>query len=60
MFEGFEVDLDCWDGYEHWSGCVYETEKEFFDDVRAALKEMSGGHADIWDADGELYAEIEV
>ena len=40
---------------------IETTEKIFFDDVRAGLKELGGGHADIYDADTDrLYAEIEI
>ena len=65
MIKYYNVDLDGIDGYDHWEdypvGPDTVTEKEFFDDVRAGLKELGGGHADIWDADtDELYGEIEV
>lgn len=66
MTKYYNIDLDGIDGYEHWefypvcsrTNC---TEKDMFEDVRAGLKELGGGHADIWDADtGELYGEIEI
>lgn len=60
MFKGFEVDLNGFDDYKHWGECVYETKKEFFDDVRTALKEMGGGYADIYDEDGDFVKDVEV
>lgn len=63
MSASFSIDFDGIDDYEHWDEYITGidcTEKDMFEDVRATLKELGGGHADIWDEDGELYAEIEV
>lgn len=66
MIKCFNIDLDGINSYKHWEDYViiendHSAEKIMFDDVRAGLKELGGGHADIWDADtDELYAEIEV
>lgn len=66
MTKYYNINLDGINGHEHWDYYVVcpednLTEKEMFEDVRAELKELGGGHADIWDADtDELYAEIEV
>lgn len=59
----FNIDLDGINGYEHWEYTVgvVVSESEMIEDVRAGLKELGGGHADIWDADtDELFAEIEI
>lgn len=64
----FNIDLDGIDGFDCWEDYVVDndeiTEKEMFEDVRHALKELGGGHADIWKTDDDgnemLYAEIEV
>lgn len=67
MIRYFNIDLDGIDGYEHWEDYVVDddilTEHEMFEDVRFALKELNGGHADIWTADTDeeiLWATIEV
>ncbi len=64
MTRYFNIDLDGNNGYEHWADypvCEVSgyTEKGMFEDVRLGLKELGGGHADIWDENDELYAEIE-
>lgn len=64
----FNIDLDGINGYDWWEDYVVDndelTEKEMFEDVRHGLKELGGGHADIWETDDDgnetLYAEIEV
>ena len=68
MIRCFHIDLDGINGYDHWEEYVIDdwmlTEKEMFADVRHALKELHGGHADVWEVDDNgdetLYAEIEV
>ena len=62
----FYICLDGVDAYEEWGFYVVDeenglTEKIMFEDVRAGLKELGGGHADIFDEEtDELYGEIEV
>ena len=64
----FNIDIDGIDGFDHWENYVVDddelTEEEMFKDVRYALMELSGGHADIWETDDDgnemLFAEIEV
>ena len=65
MIRYFNIDLDGIDGYDHWEDYVVDddilTEDEMFEDVRQGLRELGGGHADIWNSDtDELFAEIEV
>ena len=65
MSKFYVIELDGIDGcdtlYEYEVDGVETTDKIMFDDVRGGLKELGGGHADIWDADtDEFYAEIEV
>ena len=68
MGQCYLICADGFDGYEEWYCDVAEenngaamTEKEMFGDVRQCLKELGGGHADIFNADtDELFAEIEV
>ena len=67
MIKYYNIDLDGIDGYDHWEDYTVNTDDIFTDevamcaDVRAGLRELGGGHADIWDADTDkLYAEIEV
>lgn len=50
-------------GYEEYPYYVDDdfSEDEMLEDVRANLKELEGGHADIFDTEtDELFAEIEV
>lgn len=64
----FNIDIDGIDGFDHWEDYVVDddeiTEKEMMEDVRAMLKELNGGHADIWETDDDgnemLFAEIEM
>ena len=64
----FNIDLDGIDGFNSWEDYIVDddmvTEKEMFEDVRYGLKELGGGHGDIWEVDDDgnetLYAEIEV
>lgn len=68
MEKWYSICADGINGYDQWHCCVKEendgfamTENEMFEDVRQCLKELGGGHADIWDEDtDELFAEIEV
>ena len=66
MTKYYNIELDGIDGFVYWDYypvCPETgyTEKGMFDDVREGLKELGGGHADIWIADtDEFYAEVEV
>ena len=57
------VNLDGFDDYQQWEstiGPLFSID-DLIEDVRAGLKELGGGHADIWDAEtDELISEIEV
>ena len=63
----YNIEFDGNDGYDCWNDYPVSddedmyTEKDMLEDVRQGLKELGGGHADIWDTDtDELFAEIEV
>ena len=68
MNKYYLICVDGINGYDEWNCYVAEentgyaiTEDEMFGDVRQALKELGGGHADIIDDEtDELFAEIEV
>lgn len=68
MEKEYFICADGIDGYEEWPCYVATentgrcmTEDEMFGDVRQCLRELGGGHADIWDTEtDELFAEVEV
>lgn len=66
MARCFNIEFDGINGCDHWdeywiSYTVPSAEEEMIEDVRSGLKELGGGHADIFDAEtDELFAEIEV
>lgn len=61
----FHIYLDGINDYDEWLDYLVSddtvSEKEMFEDVRQGLREIGGGHAEIFTADdGELYGEIEI
>lgn len=65
MYTYYTIILDGCEGYEEWASYEVKTGhvgsfEAMIEDIESALEDLGGGHADIFDEDGNFVNDIEV
>ncbi len=66
MFEYYDVYLDGINDYDEWMSYevdesdLYSNFQAMIEDIKCALREMGGGHADIYSESGAFVFDVEV